>query len=170
VPERIPYFVDAATEGTVKLGPNGKFVLVSNAAEVEIELENLFESQRKKGANVGRPRFLGISPVEIAISFTVLAAEEVAFWRDVAPLLRAKTPKGNSPPLDIQSPPVNRLGVRTVILKKSKIGGPNAREGRHVSITLQEWSAKPVDPNADKSKKKSTDPPGFEPINIFENQ
>ena len=150
-------------------GPKG-LELVTNAADVEIELENEFDNQRRKGHNAARPKFMGIKPAEIHVSFVVMPDEEAAFWKDVVPILRAKGPKGNSPPLGILHHSANRAGINTVILKKSKIGDVNAKDGRQVSISLQEWSPAPKAPNPDKSKTAAKDPKAIEPINVFKNQ
>jgi hypothetical protein len=166
----IPFYADPYKETVLILGGPKGLVLVSEVADVEIELENEFDTQRRKGHNAARPKFLGIKPAEIDVEFIVMPDEEEAFFRDVVPILRAKAKNGNSPPLDILNHQANRLGINTVILKRSKIGKPDAREGRHVSIKLQEWTPGTVDPAKTKAKQQNTLPPGIEPVNVFTNQ
>lgn len=164
------YLDDPHKEGVLVLGGPKGLVLVTNAADVEIELENEFDNQRRKGHNASRPKFMGIKPAEVHVSFVVMPDEEAAFWKDVVPILRAKGPKGNSPPLDILHHSANRAGIKVVILKKSKIGDVNAKDGRQVTIHLQEWSPGPKAPNPSDAKQLKKNPPVVEAINVFKNQ
>jgi len=134
-------------EGILRLGPSGRaLVLITNAAEVEISLESKFDTQKKSGASKARPRFIGFAPAEIDVSWQVMPEEDDAFWRDVAPLLRPKSPKAEAPPLDVQNLQINRVGITKIVMRSSRIGTPNAREGRHVSARFTEWTIAPSDP------------------------
>jgi len=168
--DTIPTYADPYKESVLILGGPKGLVLVTEAAEVEIEFEDEFDKQRRKGYNAARPKFLGTKPAEISVEFTVMPDEEVTFWRDVVPILRTKGRNRNSPPRDILNHQVNRAGINSVLLLRSKIGKPDPRSGRHVRIALLEWTPAPVQPAADASKQKNTTPPGIDPINVFENQ
>ncbi len=168
--DTIPTYADPYKESVLILGGPKGLVFVTEAAEIEIEFEDQFDTQKRKGYNAARPKFLGTKPAEISVDFIVMPDEEEAFWRDVVPILRTKSKKANSPPRDILNHQVNRAGITSVLLKRSKIGKPDPRAGRHVSISLQEWTPGPVQPNPDASKQKNTTPPGIAPINVFANQ
>jgi hypothetical protein len=163
-------YADPYKESVLILGGPKGLVLVTETAEVEIELEHDYDTQRRKGYNAARPKFVGIKPAEINVEFVVLPDEEVAFFRDVVPILRPKGKKGASQPLDILNHQANRVGITTVTLRRAKIGKPSPRDGRHVSMQLQEWSPAPVEPNASNAKKDQKSPPGIDPINVFTNQ
>src|SRR5690606_22114774 len=136
--------------------------LVSTTASVDVSVEAAFDNQKRKGHNAARPKFLGVKPARISATIVLLdEADEAAFWRDVAPLLRARARNGDSPPLEIVSAPANRLGVRTVIVKSSRIGALSARDGRTVSIELQEWTPQPVEAKASTASQTKAEPAGF---------
>jgi hypothetical protein len=161
-----------ADDGLLRLGPSGRTVLVSTTASVDVSVEAAFDNQKRKGYNAARPKFLGVKPARISATIVLLdEADEAAFWRDVAPLLRARARNGDSPPLEIVSAPANRLGVRTVIVKSSRIGALSARDGRTVSIELQEWTPQPVEAKASTAAQTKAEPAGFPDaiINVFTN-
>lgn len=143
----LPTYPDSAQESVLKLAPaGGGLVTVSQVATVEVEVSNRFDKQRKHDANYGKQKFLGVELARFHASFTVLPDEEQAFWTDVVPILRPKGKAGASPALDVVNLQINRTGIRTVILIKAKIGPPSQKDGRHVSIELEEWSAGPTGP------------------------
>jgi hypothetical protein len=161
------YYDDPIGESTLKLAiKGGAFILISNFAEIECELENEFDRQRKKGQNYARPKFLGTRPASFDVSFVIYPDEERAFWRDVVPLLRPKGKTGASAPYEIQAAAPNRLGVKRVTLEKAKIGPASGKTGRLVRFQMHEWTPGPAKPKA-----QATPPPaGIEPINVFRNQ
>lgn len=159
----IPTYLDPLAESTVRLGTSGKQpVLVSTTCDVEVVLQNGFDNQRQKAKNFGRVRFLGIDLARVTLDFVVMPDEETSFWRNVVPICRQKGPKGNAPPVDIINPQANRAGITTVTVLRIKIGPPSSRNGRRVSIELQEWAKAPVEPKPSDAAKTKFDPPGVE--------
>lgn len=143
----LPTYPDAAQESVLKLAPaGGGLVTVSQIAVVECEVSNRFDRQRKHDANFGKQKFLGVELAKFHASFVVYPEDEQTFWSDVVPILRPKGKAGASPALDVVNLQINRVGVRTVILVKAKIGPPSPRDGRHVSIELEEWSSGATEP------------------------
>lgn len=135
-------------EGILRLGPSARaLVLISTAADVELRLESTFDTQRKHGASKARPKFTGFKPAEIDVSWVVMPEDEDDFWKSVVPLLRPRSPKAEAPPLDVSNLQMNRAGISKIVLKTSRIGAPNARDGRQVSAQFTEWTIAPVDPN-----------------------
>lgn len=163
-------YPDPYKESVLILGGPKGLVLVSETAEVEIEIEHDFDTRRRKGYNAASPKFLGVKPLEIHVDFVVLPDEEVTFFRDVVPILRPKGKKGASQPLDILNHQANRVGVTTVTLRRAKIGKPSPRDGRHVSIHLQEWTPAPVEPNPSNAAKTRIGPPTLEEFAFLQNQ
>lgn len=158
----IATYADPDSESIVRMGVSGSQpVLVSDAAEVEVELSNGFDKQRHKAKNFGRVKFLGIDLAKASISFTVMPDEETNFWSRIVPLIRQKGKTGNAPPLDIITPQLNRAGISTVTILKAKIGQPNSRDGRRVTIDVQEWAPAPSEP-----KKTTAAKSKFEPAKI----
>lgn len=155
-------------EGILRIGPSARsLVLVSNAADVELRLESTFDTQRKHGASKARPKFTGFKPAEMDVSWVVMPEEEEDFWAKVVPLLRPRSPKAEAPPLDVVNLQINRAGIQKIVLRTSRIGAPNARDGRQVSAQFTEWTIAPVDPN--KSTPKVL-PSKMDAINTFERQ
>lgn len=153
-------------EGILRIGPSPRaLVLVSNAADVELRLESTFDTQRKHGASKARPKFTGFKPAEIDVSWVVMPEEEDDFWAKVVPLLRPRSPKAEAPPLDVVNLQINRAGIQKIVLRTSRIGAPNARDGRQVSAQFTEWTLAPVDPNKGKPKVLPSKLPA---VNTFE--
>lgn len=145
-------------EGILRLGPSARsLVLVTNAAEIEIRLESTFDTQRKHGASKARPRFTGFKPAEIEARWIVMPDEEDDFWRNVVPLLRPRSPKAEAPPLEIVNLQANRAGIKKILLTTSRIGTPNARDGREVSAQFREWTLAPIDPTKQKPVEKPSE-------------
>lgn len=145
-------------ESTLRLGlSRASLITVTNAAEIEIALENSFDVQEKKGASKSRPKFDGCKPADVQVQWIVMPDEEDAFWTSVVPLIRPRSPRTAAQQLQIDSPPLLRAGITKVILLKSKIGRPTARDGRPVSMSLLEWTPNPIDPNLKDQQK----PPGL---------
>lgn len=161
--DTIPTYADPIGEGIVRMGISGQApVLVSAAADVEIELKNGFDNQRPKRKNFGRVKFLGIDLAKATVDFTVMPDEERDFWARVVPLVRQKGTRGNAPPIDIINLQLNRAGVTTVTVLSCKIGSPSARDGRRVTINLQEWAPAPSEPKPSDAAKPKFDPQGIE--------
>jgi hypothetical protein len=91
-------------------------------------------------------KFLGIDLARANVDFVVMPDEEASFWREVVPLFRQKGKGGNAPPIDVINLQLNRAGITTVTVLRAKIGQPNARDGRRVSVELQEWAKAPTTP------------------------
>jgi hypothetical protein len=151
----IPFYPDPGAESTLYLSVSGQPpILVSQVAFVASRLDNAFDEQKQAGSNFGRVTFIGIQPAEFTVSIIVLPEDEAHFWSKVVPLFRQKGEKGNSPPLDVTNPQINRVGVTTVTCVSSFIDAPHARDGRSVGLVLREWTPAPVKPKPDTSKKK----------------
>ncbi len=139
------FYDNPKEESTLRLGKSeASLILVSNVAVIGTKLANGVDKQRKKGANFGRLRFLGIAPAEFDVTFVVLPEEEEAFWRDVAPLLRQPGKNGTAPPLEAVHPQINRVDVSTITVVAANIGQPTSEGLRMVSLQLIEWTPKPV--------------------------
>ena len=161
-------YESASSESTIKLAAsNGRFVLLSTTADIECDLKNEFDRQRKKGQNFARPKFLGIRPAQFDVDWIVHPEDDRAFWRDIAPLLRAKGKTGASVPFQVLCAPINRLGIKQVTLDSAKIGRASSKDGRHIRVQLHEWNPGPAKPKATPAMPP---PNGVEPINIFRNQ
>lgn len=155
-------YVDPAAESTLQMGLSAEsLVLVSQAAHVSSSLANRFDSQRKKGENFEVQKFLGIAPARFTITFIVTPEEEDHFWSKILPLLRQKGSKGAAPPLEIVNPQVNRVGVRKVVMLSSEIDPPSPRDGRSVTLQVEEQRKTAV-PNKTKATKEKT-PQNLEP-------
>lgn len=154
-PSRIATYADAEREGVLLLGlsPN-QLLRVSNTAEIEIELKNDFDKQRHKHQNFGRKKFLGISLAQISVGFVVLPDEEQEFWDKIVPLFRPRGKNGVSTALNVFNYQMNRTGIMLVNVLTSKIGPPNPRTGRKVSLRLEEWTAAPTKPKAGADSKQ----------------
>jgi len=138
-------YTDPQAESLLRMGPTGgTLVLVSDCAHVTSHLENGFDRQAAKGANFGRKKFLGVAPATFTVTFVVLPEEEDDFWSDVVPLLRPKGRQGAAPPIDIVNPQVNRIGITTVTVLSADIDPPSPRDGRTVTIQLEEWTKAPT--------------------------
>lgn len=162
----IPTYIDPAHESIFKLAPaGGGLVTVSKIAIVESEVSNRFDKQRKHDANYGKQKFLGVELAKFHVSFVVYPEDEYDFWANALPLLRPKGKAGASPALDVVNLQINRTGVRTVILVKAKIGPPSPRDGRHVSLELEEWSAGPTAPKKAATPLDDPDPLSLDPQN-----
>ena len=167
----IPFYTDPAAESVLRMGPTGKsLVFVSNVAHVSGHLENVFDDQTSVGKNFGRTRFRGIKPAVFTITFVVLPEEEDDFWNKVVPLFRQKGKKGNSPPIAVINPQINRLGIDTVSVMSADIDPPNARDGRQVTLQLKEWTPAPVAPKPVDTGKANTDPAQLQPEAVQQNQ
>jgi hypothetical protein len=159
--DTIATYDDPVAESVLLMGVAGSPpVLVSTAAEVDLELKNGFDNQRHKAKNFGRVKFLGIDLAKISVDFVVMPDEERDFWAKVVPLFRQKGKRGNAPPIDVTNLQMNRAGITTVTVLACKIHSPNARDGRKVSVQLQEWAPAPSEP------KKPTTVPKFDPKGI----
>jgi hypothetical protein len=155
----IPFYADPAAESVLRMGPSGKsLVFVSNVAHVSCHLENVFDDQTSVGKNFGRTKFRGIKPAKFTITWVVLPDEEDDFWAKVVPLFRQKGKKGNSPPVSVVNPQINRLGIDTVSVVSSDIEPPDARDGRLVTLQLKEWTPAPVAPKPVSTGKVNRDP------------
>jgi hypothetical protein len=155
----IPVYEDAAAESVLRMGPSGKaLIMVSNAAHVSAHVENGFDEQKQKGTNFGRVKFLGIAPATFTVTFVVLPDEEDTFYKLVVPLCRQKGKRGNSPPMTVANLQINRLGIDTVTIKSADIDPPDARDGRQVTLHLQEWTPAPTAAKPVNSGKVNRDP------------
>jgi hypothetical protein len=167
----IAFYEDPSAESVLRMGPSGgALVLVSNAAHVSGHVENGFDDQCKAGANFGRTKFLGIKPATFTATFVVMPDEESDFWAQVVPLFRQKGKKGNSPPMAIVNPQVNRLGINIVTVVSADIEPPDARDGRHVSVHVKEWTPAPVAATPVKSGVANKDPQQLQPEAAQKNQ
>ncbi len=150
--EDVTFYADAQAESTLQMGPSGgQPFFVSNAAMVGVHLSNAFDTQGSKGSNFGRVKFLGVNLAEFVATWVVFPEDEAAFWRDIMPLARQKGKNGNSPPVDVVNPQVNRAGVKTCTIEDMTIDPPNARDGRTVILRMKEWSPAPTAPKPDSS-------------------
>lgn len=155
----IPFYDDPAAESVLRMGPSGSSLgLVSDAAHVSAHVENGFDDQRKGGSNFGRSKFLGIAPATFTVTFAVLPHEEAHFWASVAPLFRQPGKKGNSPPMSVVNPQINRWGIDTVTVVSADIEAPDARDGRSVTVELKEWTPAPVAPAPSTAASVNRDP------------
>lgn len=156
---QIPFYPDPAAESVLRMGPTGKsLVFVSNVAHVSGHLENVFDDQTSVGKNFGRTKFRGIKPATFTVTFVVLPEEEDDFWNKVVPLCRQKGKKGNSPPIAVVNPQINRLGIDTVSVVSCDIDAPDARDGRQITLNLKEWTPAPVAPKKVDTGKVNRDP------------
>jgi len=155
----IPFYADPAAESVLRMGPSGKsLVFVSNVAHVSGHLENVFDDQTSIGKNFGRTKFRGIKPARFTVTFVVLPDEEDDFWIKVVPLFRQKGKRGNSPPIAVVNPQINRLGIDTVSVVSCDIDPPDARDGRQVTLQLKEWTPAPTTPKPVNAGKVNRDP------------
>ncbi len=146
----VPFYDDPTAESTFSIGRSGQQpVFVSNAAMVSVHLSNEFDKQKAKGSNFNRVKFLGINLAEFTVHWSVYPEDEVVFWRDIVPLCREKAKAGNSPPMDVINPQVNRCGIKTVIIDEINIEPPNAKDGRSVVLKIKEWAPAPTAPTKD---------------------
>lgn len=145
--DTIATYEDPVSESVLLMAVSGSQpILVSTAADVELELKNGFDKQKSKAKNFGRVKFLGIDLAKIGVDFIVMPDEERDFWAKVVPLFRQKGKRGNAPPIEVTNLQMNRAGITTVTVVSSKIGSPNARDGRRVQVQLQEWAPAPSEP------------------------
>jgi hypothetical protein len=167
----IGFYDDPLAESTLRMGPSGgALVFVSNVAHVSSHVENGLDEQTKGGSNFGRSKFLGIKPAAFTVTFVVLADEDAAFWKSVAPLLRQKGKKGAAPPMAVVNPQINRWGVDTVTVVSADVDAPDARDGRQVTIHLKEWTPAPVKPVDTTSGVVNRDPLNLAPGAAAKNQ
>lgn len=160
--DQIETYENPELESTLQLGKSPKsMVVVSDAASIEVKLANRLDKQRKRGANFGRLRFLGVEPAEFSISFVILPSEEKNFWRKVKPLLREPGKNGTAPPLEAIHPQINRVDVTTVTIQSVNIGQPSSATGREVQINVIEWTPSPT-----KTKDKSSDRQKARPVRL----
>lgn len=152
-----------ANESVLLMSVSGSpTILVSLVADVEVELKNGFDNQRPKRKNFGRVKFLGIDLAKATVDFTVMPDEEADFWSKTVPLCRQKGKRGNAPPIDVTNLQLNRAGIMTVTVLTCKIGPPSQRDGRRVTLQLQEWAPAPTEPKPTDAKASKFDPPGIE--------
>lgn len=162
---------DPVAESVLRMGPSGEeLVLVSTVAHISSHLENGFDRQRTAGANFGRKKFLGLVPATFTVTFVVLPEDEADFWANVVPLFRQKGKKGNAPPMDVVNPQINRPGIETVTVISADIDPPNARDGRTVTVQLEEWTPAPVAPKPVENGKVDRDPLNLNPTANQSNQ
>jgi len=162
----IATYDDYHKESVLLMSVSGEpYVLVSEQANVEIELVNDFDKQRHKNQNFGRKKFLGISFAKIDVDFIVLPDDEARFWSEIVPLFRQRGKTGNGPALDVANYQMNRAGVNAVNCVRSKIGPPSARSGRKVSLHLEEWS---IGPSKPKPSTTGVEQLGLEPNGLVE--
>jgi hypothetical protein len=141
----IPTYADAEYETVLGLGlSRGAIESVSLVAIISIEGENQFDSQSIKKGNFARKRFLGQKPAKFSVTYVMLPDEEQNFWKRVLPLLRPKTPAGSAQPLIAVNPQINRIGIELVTVLSYSIGPADARDGRTISIELEEWTREPT--------------------------
>lgn len=123
-------------------------VTLSERALISVKTANKFDCQKKKGENFSRARFLGIEPARIRAAFCVLPEEDGHFQAAAIPLiLREKTPRGNAKPRKVSHPILTRLGITQVIVLSADIGPMLPKEGREVTIEMQEWTQTVSKPN-----------------------
>lgn len=152
-------YPDAVVQGVVGLAPSGSpLVFITDRAAVSANLKSKFDKQQKAGKNFGRVKFLGIELATFTVTYVILPDDVENFDNNVIPLLRRKGRNGVSPPFDVFNPQIQRYGIDTVTILSTEIGAYSAKDGQTVTMLLEEWAPKPVEPKKDKSAKATNDP------------